>query len=36
MENKAVNNSGDTMNLGKTERNEDWLHNDDKVSEYWL
>lgn len=36
MENKVVNNFGDIMSLGKLERNEDWLYNDDKVLEYWL
>ena len=36
MENTAMNNCGDTMNLGTPERNEDWLYNDDKVSEYCL
>ena len=36
MENTAMNNCGDTMNLATPEGNEDWLYNDDKVSEYWL
>ena len=36
MENTAMNNCGDTMNLATPEGNEDWLYNDEKVSEYWL
>ena len=36
MENTAMNNCGDTMNLANPEGNEDWSYNDGNVSEYWL